>query len=152
MCIFAKVGLFRPLLRRGLRGSPLRGTGSAAGAEDCHRPNPSAVPPERAGFNSRLFAKSGSGGLYWGAGGEAMDAHKTGGLIAQARNKTDIAGSVILRSALAEIAGRKVPRHFAPDALYCVIHRLGGPVHTLRDLPIGVTAEIELQDLRLKAG
>ena len=49
-------------------------------------------------------------------------------------------GGVILRSALAGSAGRKVPGHLPADSLDRVVHRLGGPAHPPGDLSAGEAA------------
>ena len=56
-------------------------------------------------------------------------------------------GGVILRSALAGSAGRKLPGHLPADTLDRVVHRLLRPSHPLSDLSTGQSAQIGRQDL-----
>ena len=58
----------------------------------------------------------------------------------------------ILRSAIAEIAGMKLPRHLAPDALHGVVHRFRGPRNRFGHFPRGQAIQIVPQNLRLKLG
>ena len=57
-----------------------------------------------------------------------------------------------LRSASADIAEFRVPRHLAPDSLHSVVYRLGVFAEALCNILIGKPVEIEIQNLDLKPG